>query len=189
MKKHEHRGKLLKDFSLFILGVIFAAILVRVGVLSDFLTATQGVLWLESFIAGIFFTSSFSVAIATVALLDIAHHAPALEVAFCGAIGSMIGDVIIFLFIRNVVTEDATRVIKKSKYKETLSFMHLGLVRLLSLLLGALIIASPLPDELGLGIMGLTKMKAWYVLPIAFAMNFLGILAVIAVANILIVPV
>ncbi|OGG78335.1 hypothetical protein A3A36_01445 [Candidatus Kaiserbacteria bacterium RIFCSPLOWO2_01_FULL_52_12b] len=43
---------------------------------------------------------------------------------------------------------------------------------------GALIIASPLPDEAGLAMMGLSKMKTSVFIPISFALNFLGILAI-----------
>ncbi|KKR47070.1 MAG: hypothetical protein UT80_C0011G0001, partial [Parcubacteria group bacterium GW2011_GWC1_40_13] len=44
--------------------------------------------------------------------------------------------------------------------------------------IGALIIASPLPDEAGLAMMGLSKMKTSVFIPISFALNFLGILAI-----------
>ncbi len=52
-------------------------------------------------------------------------------------------------------------------------------------MLDALIIASPLPDEFGVSLLGLSKVRVAVLLPIAFVMNFLGILAVAGVASVL----
>ena len=51
-------------------------------------------------------------------------------------------------------------------------------------LVGAFIVASPLPDEVGLVMMGLSKVRtAWFV-PTVFVLDFLGILALsLAVKN------
>jgi hypothetical protein len=45
--------------------------------------------------------------------------------------------------------------------------------------LGALIIASPLPDEFGLALMGISRMRALVLMPISFVMNALGIYCII----------
>ena len=44
--------------------------------------------------------------------------------------------------------------------------------------LGALLIASPLPDEFGVALMGLAKMPTSEFVPISFSLNFLGILVI-----------
>ena len=48
---------------------------------------------------------------------------------------------------------------------------------------GALIIALPLPDEIGLVMMGLSRMKARHLIPISFVLNSLGIALVGLVAR------
>src|SRR5262249_43219313 len=51
-------------------------------------------------------------------------------------------------------------------------------LRWLSFFVGGLIIASPLPDELGIGLLGVARLRtAWFVL-LSYAFNFLGILAI-----------
>ena len=47
------------------------------------------------------------------------------------------------------------------------------------------IIASPLPDEFGVSLLGLSRVKVAILLPVAFVMNFLGILAVAGIASLL----
>ncbi|KKW19382.1 MAG: hypothetical protein UY63_C0015G0023, partial [Parcubacteria group bacterium GW2011_GWA2_51_10] len=47
---------------------------------------------------------------------------------------------------------------------------------------GALIIASPLPDELGITLMGVSKMRASSLVAISYVMNSLGIAVIAAIA-------
>jgi hypothetical protein len=46
------------------------------------------------------------------------------------------------------------------------------------LVAGAIIIASPLPDELGVALMGIGEIRPRVFLPLSFAMNTLGIVIV-----------
>src|SRR3989304_3240061 len=55
-------------------------------------------------------------------------------------------------------------------------FFRLRFFRWLIAFLGALVIASPLPDELGLMMMGFSKMRTLFFIPISFLLNSLGIL-------------
>ncbi|MBA3285846.1 MAG: hypothetical protein H0U27_12415 [Nitrosopumilus sp.] len=159
--------------------------MVKIGVLKNLFTATQEFTILGSFLAGIFFTSIFTVAPASIVLAELStQHSPFI-VALCGAAGAMVGDLIIFLFIRDRVSDDITYILKKIKFKKISSLFHLGFLRVLSPLIGALIIASPLPDELGIAMMGMSKMKTYLLIPIAFIMNFFGILGIAALAAIL----
>ena len=50
-------------------------------------------------------------------------------------------------------------------------------------LTGAIIIASPLPDELGLAMMGLSRVPIAAFIPISYTMNFLGILLIEFIAG------
>jgi hypothetical protein len=45
----------------------------------------------------------------------------------------------------------------------------------ISPILGALIIASPLPDEFGLALLGLSRTRISILIPVSFIMNFLGV--------------
>jgi hypothetical protein len=55
----------------------------------------------------------------------------------------------------------------------------LGLVRLV----GALIIASPLPDEIGVGLLGLGKLNKLSFLATCYALNTVGILIIMLTAK------
>jgi hypothetical protein len=49
--------------------------------------------------------------------------------------------------------------------------------------LGAFIIASPFPDEIGIGLMGISRMKTWQFLLLAFVLNSTGIFFIVTLAN------
>ena len=55
--------------------------------------------------------------------------------------------------------------------------------RWLTFLVGGLIIASPFPDELGISLLGFSKMRTSWFIPLSFAFNFVGILLVGLVAK------
>ncbi len=169
---------LIRDMIIIIGSLVGAAILLRYGVLDHIISLTRGVEFLASFLAGIFFTSMFTIAAAAVALGGLAQHISPYEVAFFGAFGAMVGDLIIYLFLRDNLEYDVMALIKRSKFKRFLALSRHGLARWIIPFLGAAVIASPLPDEIGLGLMGMTRMRLIYVLPITFFMNYLGVLLI-----------
>ena len=50
-------------------------------------------------------------------------------------------------------------------------------------MLGGIIIASPFPDELGISLLGFSKMKTTAFIPVSLIFNFLGILAIGLIAK------
>ncbi|MDP3800322.1 MAG: hypothetical protein Q8Q90_02755, partial [bacterium] len=57
-----------------------------------------------------------------------------------------------------------------------IKFFRKSFLRWFTPFLGALIIASPFPDELGLVLMGLSKTNTKVFIPVSFGLNFIGIL-------------
>ena len=175
-------GNLWRDVVIIAFGIVITLLLVRMGALEQLLTASEEQVYIGSFIAGIFFTSVFTIAPASIALAEIATSAPPLSVAIWGALGAMLGDLLLFLFIRDVFTEDVQEFVGIKKIRRLFARSHVGFIRWLAPVVGAIIIASPLPDELGLALLGIARTKTSVVLPIAFCLNFLGILAIAAIA-------
>ena len=174
MRHTQAQYQLLRDLLYIILGAALALILSRSGLL-DALLAVLGNGVIICFVAGIFFTSAFTIAPSAVALTHAAENFPIQTVVIWGALGALCGDLMLFFFIRDRFAEDLKRSFKKSFVKHLARSFHFGFLKWLSPFLGALIIASPLPDELGLTLLGLSKMKLIVLVPIAFAMNALGI--------------
>ncbi|MCR4326508.1 MAG: hypothetical protein NUV52_02545 [Candidatus Roizmanbacteria bacterium] len=140
--------------------------------------------YIGAFISGILFVSTFTVSIGIVLLLTLAERLNPLELGFIAGLGAVTGDFFIFHYIRNKSLVDEIKHF----------FVYFGGDRVAYLLhtkyfswslpvAGALIIASPLPDELGVGLMGISKMKTNQFLLLSFALNFLGIFLVISAST------
>ena len=132
-------------------------------------------------IAGAFFTSLLTVVPATVVLLEVAQTFNPFLVAVLGGAGAVIGDLFLFLFVREAVSRQAPLFLKESQRRYLRSLFAHPLLHWLLPLCGAIIIASPLPDEFGLALMGLSRMDIKVFIPLSFTMNFIGI-ALLALA-------
>ncbi len=174
MRRNTARNDLVKDLLFILLGIIIAILLSWSGFL-DNLIHFLGNGIVASFVAGIFFTSVFTIAPSSVALSRLVETMPVHTLAVWGALGALCGDLILFFFIRDRFSEDLKRSLKPSFIKHIVHSFHFGFLKWLSPIIGALIIASPLPDEAGLTLMGLSKTRTVFLVPISFAMNMLGI--------------
>lgn len=177
------KNNLIKDVAIIVLSVLVAVLLVQTGAIKGVLTSTQEMRLVGSFVAGVFFTSIFTTAPATVALAEVAQANSIFLTALFGGLGALFGDLILFRFVRNRLSEDFLYLVKQSGSRRLRSIFRLSLFKWLVPFVGALVIASPLPDELGLAMMGLSKMENTRFIPISFALNFFGIVVIGLIAR------
>ena len=180
---NNHANNLVRDLVLVIFSILIAIILAKTGALQDLITSTQEVRFIGSFIPGIFFVSVFTAAPATVALGEIAQSNSIITVAIIGGLGSLIGDLLIFRFVRDKVSQDFSYLVKLSRTERFFSVFKLKLFRWLIPFVGALIVASPFPDEVGLAMLGLSKTKTSVFIPLSFFLNLIGILIIGLIAK------
>lgn len=170
---------IIRDAGIIVLSIIIAVVLAKTGALAGILTSTQEWRVLGTVLAGMFFVSIFTAAPAGVILFEIAAANSIWEVALLGGIGGLLGDLIIFRFVKDNLTQDIRWLVKKTKLKRITHIFRLKLFTWTIPFIGALIVAFPLlSDEVGLAMMGLSKMKTAVFIPISFALNFLGILVI-----------
>ena len=139
--------------------------------------------FIGSFIAGILFVSVFTVAPATVALGEIARVNSLIITAVIGGLGALAGDLIIFRFVRGRISQDFSYLVKISKSERLVLIFKLKLFKWLIPFIGALIVASPLPDEIGLAMLGLSRMKTSVFILSSFLLNSIGILIIGLIAK------
>lgn len=169
---------LVRDLAIVILSILVAIILAKTGSFEGLLTSTKEIRFIGSFIAGILFTSVFTAAPATVALGEIAQSNSIVMVAIIGGLGALMGDLIIFRFVKDKLSEDLTNFFKISKLEKLKSLSKTNSLKWLTPLLGALIIASPLPDEIGVAMLGFSNIKNSAFIPLSFVLNSAGILLI-----------
>ena len=184
IRRSKARQEFAKDLLIILVGIAVDIFLARSGFIDTVVDALGGQA-VASFFSGVFFTSAFTLAPATIALAHISETAPVATVALWGGLGAMIGDLILFLFIRDRFARDLAAALKPSLARHVIGSFHVGFMKWLAPIVGAAIIASPLPDEFGLALMGLSRTRLFILLPISFVMNVIGIYIVAAFAQLL----
>lgn len=139
--------------------------------------AGDGVLW-ASLVAGLFFTSLMTTAPAIAVLGELTLEANIFSVALVGALGAVAGDYLIFSFVRDRVSQDAAYLLRGPRFRRALRIFSRPHFRRVLPIVGALIIASPLPDELGLTLLGFAHIDRRYFFAVSYAMNFAGIVLI-----------
>ena len=178
-KKEVGTTHIFVDVGLIALSVLVSIILIKTQIITSILTSTKELELLGSFIAGMFFTSVFTTAPAMATLGEISLYQPVLVTALVGAAGSVVGDLLIFRFVKDRVAADILELLQEKNVLRRVSklfkFRHF---RWFTLLLGGLILASPLPDELAVALLGFSHMSTRYFAYLSYLFNFLGIIGI-----------
>lgn len=175
---YREKNRLLFDVLLVAASIAFAVWLVRSNVINHLLVYAGEVKYIESFVAGMFFTSVFTTPVAIVVLGEISQHSSPLTAAFFGSLGALVGDLVLFTFIKDRVSGDLLALIGKKGRGRLFHIAERRLFRWFSPLIAAFIIASPLPDELGVMFLGFAKTRTPVFMLFSLVANFLGILVI-----------
>ncbi|MFA5853634.1 MAG: hypothetical protein WC866_00970 [Patescibacteria group bacterium] len=184
----ERAKHFFKDIGVIVASIAVAIFFVSTDTVARFLVSTREMQLIGSFVAGVFFTSAFTTAPAIIALGEIsALGGSAWSTAAIGALGAVLGDLILFTIVKDRLSEHMATHLKNTKGWSSFSFlMSTKSLRWLSFFIGGLIIASPFPDELGVSLLGISKMRTSWFVVLSYTFNFIGILAIAGIAHLLV---
>ena len=174
-----------RDLFAIAISVVIAFLIAERGLVGSLLSRADDMGVLGSFIGGLFFTSIFTTAPAIVVLGEIGRAENLIVVGLVGAMGSVIGDIIIFYLFKNHVAKDIENILKMNRRNRFWGLIRSKSFRWVGITVGALIISSPLPDELGIALMGFSRMENRLFVPVYFGFNFLGIVLIGLAARVL----
>jgi membrane protein DedA with SNARE-associated domain len=78
--------------------------------------------------------------------------------------------------VQDVFSGDIQAILKDRRIVRLFRHFHFHFWKWVLPVIGALVIISPLPDEIGLTMLGLSRVRTIVMLPLTFALNFVGIL-------------
>lgn len=139
--------------------------------------------YVGAFLAGILFVSVFTVAPASVVLFYLAETLNPFGIAIAAGAGSVVGDYLIFRFLKDRIFEELRPFFMDHGGRPVQRLFRTPHFAWSLPLVGAIIIASPLPDEIGLGMLGLTKIKKWQLLGVLFILDAAGIFLIVSTAQ------
>ena len=177
--KHWH----YKNTALLILSLIIFFTFAQTPLVKEVISIIGNFGYIGAFIAGIFFVSIFTVAPAAVVLFFLAETLNPFIVALFAGSGAVIGDYLIFRFLRDRVFDELKPIFLKNGGNMLVKLFKTPYFAWGLPLVGAFIIASPFPDEIGIGLLGGSKLANWQFLLLTFLLNSIGIFLIIIAAR------
>jgi uncharacterized membrane protein YdjX (TVP38/TMEM64 family) len=172
-----------KNTTLLILSLVVFFYFADSAIIQQFIDSLGSLGYFGAFITGMFFVSTFTVAPAAAVLFNLADHLNPFEVAILAGAGGVLGDYIIFRFFKDRVFQELRPLFDRLTGSRISELIHTPYFAWLLPVIGATIIASPFPDEIGVGILGLAKIKRWQFLLLSFFLNCVGIFIVVTLAR------
>jgi len=182
MVKRLFKFKYPKIFCL-VAAIVLAYLIFRNPSVSSFVSHLGNLSYIGVFIAGILFAFGFTAPFAAGFFITLNPH-NILLVGIIGGIGALLSDLLIFSFIR-VSFENEFNKLRKTKLIRSIDKTiekSLGkkLKFYLMYVFAGFLIASPLPDEIGVIMLaGLIKIKIGILAVLSFILNTLGILVLL----------
>jgi hypothetical protein len=183
IQKHWENWRFKNTFFL-LLGLVLFFVLAKTPQVDTFIKSIGDLGLIGAFVAGFFFVLTYTVVPASFVIFELAKYNNPIEIALIAAAGSMIGDYVIFRFLRDKVLEELMPYFSKLGSNNKLQTVYqTPYFAWLLPLSGAFVIASPLPDEVGVGLIGASKMKNRHFLLLAYLLNVVGIFFLVLLAR------
>lgn len=115
--------------------------------------------YLGALLGGALFVWSYSVGIGLAILLTLKEELPLVPLAIAGGIGGMLGDLVIFRFVKSTLKRELLDIAHKLWGKKAVKNVRKGPLKFFLPVIGVIIVLSPFPDELGISLMGLSRIS------------------------------
>lgn len=171
--------KLIIDTVIFILSLSFAWYLIRTGLLSNLVETILPLKFVAEFISGLFYASFLTSPISVAMIIVLAKSNNPITLALLAGAGAAMADLLIIKFFRKSLFKEMDLVSHELHLQKINNLLKYLKMDFLTPLIGALIIASPLPDELGLMMLGASKLKYREIALLTYILNTAGILLIV----------
>lgn len=166
------------NLSLLFISLIVTVVLLANGWLEHLTSGLGNLGYFGVLGSGFLFVSTFTIAPAAALLFEFAKSLDPLLVALIGGVGAAMGDYIAYRFIRDRLLTELHPLLKALHLYRPVDILHTKYFAWLAPVVGAAIIASPLPDEIGLSLLGLKRINPVKFLALAFILNAVGIFVI-----------
>lgn len=166
-----------------IISIIFIYIVITAFPAQDILLSLGLAGPIGALFAGMLFVSSFTAIIGTFFIAALAEAMPLWQLVLVAGLGSSLVDILLFHLVRHTVLEEMKPLLNKWKRRHFMRILHTKYFSWTVPLLGALIIISPLPDEIGVSMMGISNLDTRKFAILSFMLNCIGVFLVAITAR------
>ena len=174
IKYIENHKELFIDIVVIFVVILFSVILVSSKIEERILSNFRGFEFVPYLLAGIFSTNMITAFPAYAFMGKIVTPENFNLLVAMGTLGSVIGDNIIFTFIKFRLIESLIKSFKNNKFVTSILKTKNYVLKGVLVLVGSLIIMSPLPDEFGVLLIGVSRIKHRYFILLSLMLNSLG---------------
>lgn len=130
-------------------------------------------------LAGIFFVITFIAPMGGLVLAILAHHMPLWQLILLSGLGAVCADLTILRSLNTELLEEIEDIVNEFHGKKLVHIIHSKMFRWTLPLLVIFIIASPLPESLAVGLLGISRISTHRFAFFSYFLNSLGIIAAI----------
>jgi len=180
-----NQKKLIFKTAIFILSLSLGWWLIKSGYPEDMINAILPLKFTAEIIAGIFYTSFLTSPISLAMLVVLARENNPVLTALLAGFGAVLGDFLIVKFFRQNIVSELNLCSQYLPFQRINSFLKKFRISFIIPFAGAIIIASPFPDEIGLMMLGISKLSYREIAVLTYMLNTAGILLIVAPVNLL----
>ncbi|OGE29593.1 hypothetical protein A2867_00325 [Candidatus Daviesbacteria bacterium RIFCSPHIGHO2_01_FULL_40_11] len=177
--------KLILKTGVFILSLSFAWWLIKSGYLQGLIEAIMPLRFVSEILAGFLYTSFLSAPISVAMLIVLAQENNPIVTALLAGVGAALADLLMIKFFRGQLYSDLNQISKQLGYNKFNIFLQKLRLGFIVPLIGAIIVASPFPDEIGLFMLGASKLRYQEVALLTYILNTAGILLIVLPINLI----
>ena len=173
-------------FSLLIISYLLAIIFFGDWLIEGVNSFVVDLGYVGIFLAGAFYTYSFTAGAATAILILLGGELNLIISGFLAGVGALTSDLLIFKFVRHSFDDEIEKLGASHFWDKWRKDYKLSLVfkKYILPIIGAIIVASPLPDELGVTILASNKTISRKVFSImSYILNTAGIFIVLLISK------
>lgn len=169
-KKHTHTNLIFIG-----IGIVVTVILAKTPAFTNLLLGLGQYSYVGAVVAGMLFVLTPTATTGALMLAILSKVLPLWALIVLSGVGAMIADIVMLQFVESDLLEEIEDILNQVHGRKLIHIFHTKALRWTLPVLGAVIIASPLPDELGVGLMGITKISPWRFSVLSWVLNSAGI--------------
>ena len=169
-----------KGLTLIFISILLTIFLSENDSLNKTIFNISSIPMLGSFIAGILYVSASTAPFGVFLLLSLSKSLPAIEIAIFAGLGGAIADFVLFRFFKGNIIPEITPIYNRLGGQHLTKLMHHKLLRWSLPIIGAIIVASPIPDEIGVVLMGLSKIKNYQFILLSLFLDISGVFLLVS---------
>ena len=164
---------------MYMIVILLIIFLYTTGILESFILSLHQFEYAGAFIAGLFYSYGMTTPFAIAVLAIMAQNTNPFVLALLGALGATTSDLLLLRAFSNGVGKEI-RINGELSIKVPEAKTLPG--RFLLSILGGFVLMSPLPDELGVILLGISRIEAWKFAILSFVFKYIGVLAIAGIS-------